>query len=788
MDPRTSQILSQMTLEEKCSLLSGMNFWETQAIGRLGLPGIMMTDGPHGLRKQADDADHLGLNESVPATCFPSGVGLGSSWDPALIEEVGRLLGTEAKAQGVSIVLGPACNIKRSPLCGRNFEYLSEDPYLSSRMAKHHILGVQSQGIGTSIKHFCANNQESRRMTVDTIVDERTLREIYLSSFEEAIREARPWTVMCSYNKLNGTYLSDNRHLLTDILREEWGYDGIVVSDWGAVNDRVAGVTAGMDLEMPGSGGTNDRKVSAAVLSGQLSESDVDIMAARILDLVNQSMDNVNTAASADLENHHLRARELAAQCIVLLKNDTDILPLSADKPLAVIGAFAENPRYQGGGSSHINPTRLTRALYEIRKVSPGMTYAPGFSLHCDQADEVLMAEAIACARAAGTAVIFAGLPDLYESEGYDRRHINLPPNQNILIAEVAKVCPRVVVVLANGSPVAMPWISEVPAVLEGYLPGQAGGGAICDILFGKVNPSGKLAETFPLRLEDNPSFLDFPGYNDRVEYREGIFVGYRAYDKRAQRVLFPFGHGLSYTTFEYSNLVISREKLTEDDTLQVSVNIRNTGSVRGGEVVQLYLAYPDAVIARAPQELKGFVKIHLAPGEQQTVCMTLDRRSFAYYDVISSDWMVESGVIQIRIGASSRDIRLTGSVEMTALRIPVKVFTLNATKYDLLRNPAAAAVFGPYFAGLGSLFGAPDAGVSGDTDAGADTDTAVRRLQTTDEESVIPEENPLGKLMDEMESHLPLRSMVLLSGGMVREEELLKLINQVNANIAKAE
>ncbi len=781
MDPRSSQILSQMTLEEKCSLLSGMNFWETQAVERLGLPAVMMTDGPHGLRKQAEDADHLGLNQSVPATCFPSGVGLGSSWDPALIQEVGSLIGEEAKTLGVSIVLGPACNIKRSPLCGRNFEYISEDPFLSSRMAKHHIFGMQSQGIGTSIKHFCANNQESRRMTVDTIVDERTLREIYLASFEEAVSEAQPWTVMCSYNKVNGTYLSDNPRLLTDILREEWGYNGIVVSDWGAVNDRVAGVTAGMDLEMPGSGGSNDRKVVAAVKNGSLAEAAVDKMAGRLLDLIYKSIDNKDPNFKTDLDAHHARARELAAQCVVLLKNDAAALPLAAEKPLAVIGSFAENPRYQGGGSSHINPTRLTRAIHEIRKINPDVTYSAGFSLHSDAVDSYLFADALEKARKAGTAVIFAGLPDLYESEGYDRKHINLPPNQNALISEVAKVCPNVIVVLANGSPVAMPWLSEVKAVLEGYLPGQAGGGAIADVLFGKANPSGKLAETFPLRIEDNPSYLDFPGFNDRVEYREGIFVGYRYYDKKAVDVLFPFGHGLSYTTFAYSDLTVNREKLTDKDTLEVSVTVENTGKVAGSEVVQLYVAHKAPVVARAPQELKGFAKVSLAPGEKKAVILTLDRRSFAYYDVAAADWMVESGQVEIRVGASSRDIRQTRTIEIESTKLPKAVFTLNSTKYDLLRNPASAAVFGPFFAQLGSLFGAASEIAEGETpEAKAEAKATVTET-VIDEEAVIHEENPMGTLMEEMEAHLPLRAYILFSGGMMSEETLQSLLDKCN-------
>jgi beta-glucosidase len=782
MDPRTHQILNQMTLEEKCSMLSGMSFWETQAIERLGLPAVMMTDGPHGLRKQDQEADHLGLNQSVPATCFPSGVGLGSSWDTALISEVGQLLGREAKANSVSIVLGPACNIKRSPLCGRNFEYLSEDPFLSAQMAKHYIQGVQSQGVGTSIKHFCANNQETRRMTVDTIVDERTLREIYLASFEVAIREAQPWTVMCSYNKVNGTYLSDNKRLLTDILRDEWQYGGIVVSDWGAVHDRVAGVTAGLDLEMPSSGGINDQKVLAAVQNGDLGEAVVDQMVGRILDLIFKSIDNKDPNFKADLDAHHARARELAAHCVVLLKNEHSILPLQVGQSLAVIGAFADKPRYQGGGSSHINPTGLTRALHEIRKLCPAATYSAGFSLSTDATDEDLLTEAIGQARKAGITIIFAGLPDHYESEGYDRKHINLPPNQNTLIAEIAKVCPRVVVVLANGSPVAMPWIYQVAAVLEGYLPGQAGGGAIVDVLFGKANPSGKLAETFPMRIEDNPSFLDFPGFNDRVEYREGIFVGYRYYDKKAVDVLFPFGHGLSYTSFAYSNLAVNREKMTDNDTLEVTVTVENTGKVAGSEVVQLYMAHQTPVVVCAPQELKGFAKVALAPGEQKTVTLTLNRRSFAYYDVAAADWMVESGLVEIRIGASSRDIRLTRTVEIESTRLPKPFFTLNTTEYDLMRNPDSAAVFGPFFAQIGSIFHGPES--AADAKSTPLPDPAKQQDSTTEAAFAQSEANPLARLEEEMALHMPMHAYPLISHGRIPEALLLRKIEECNALI----
>jgi beta-glucosidase len=599
-------------------------------------------------------------------------------------------------------------------------------------------------------------------MTVDTIIDERTLREIYLASFEEAIRESGPWTVMCSYNQLNGTYLSDNQRLLTAILREEWQFSGLVISDWGAVNDRVAGVTAGMDLEMPGSGGINDRKVIAAVQNGEISEAAVDRLAARILDLVYCSIDNKQPGTTVDLAAHHERARELAAQCVVLLKNERSVLPLQANQPLAVIGAFAETPRYQGGGSSHINPAYLTGALEEIHRVCPDATFCSGFTLDHDAIDQPLLASALEQARTAGCAVIFAGLPDRYESEGYDRSHINLPPNQTALITEIVKVCPRVVVVLANGSPVAMPWIDQVPAVLEGYLPGQAGGGAIADILFGQANPCGKLAETFPLCLEDNPSFLNFPDYNDRVEYHEGLYVGYRYYDKKAMPVLFPFGHGLSYTSFEYADLKVSQDVLTEDETLAVSITIKNTGKVSGAEVVQLYLAYPQAIVARVQQELKGFAKVRLAPGEKQTVTLTLNRRSFAYYDVQSAAWLVENGPAEIRIGASSRDIRLSQTIQLQVKNTPPVTFSLRTTKYDLMRHPVAAAVFGPYFAQLGSLFHPPEA----------------------DGEVVQAEENPLADLEEEMALHMPLRAYPQISHGRILEEELIRKIRQCNALI----
>ena len=775
MEKRIQGILSQMTLEEKCSLLSGLDFWHLQPVEHLGLPAIMITDGPHGLRRQRDDADHLGLNASVPATAFPTGAGLGASWNRDLIEEVGGLIAEEALAQGVSVVLGPACNIKRSPLCGRSFEYLSEDPFLSAQMAKHHIMGIQSKGVGASIKHFCANNQESRRMTVDTIVDERTLREIYLASFETAVKEAKPWTVMCSYNKLNGTYMSENKRLLSEVLRDEWGYDGAVVSDWGAVNDRPAGVAAGMDLEMPASGGINDRKVLDAVQNGQLSEAVLDKMASRLIRLILQAKDKLQPDADFDEDQHHVRAREIAGECMVLLKNDNALLPLSPTLDFALIGSFAEMPRCQGGGSSHINPTRVSKALIEIHNLNPSIKYAPGFDINSDELNPQQLEEALKLAENAGTAVIMAGLPDRYESEGYDRRHMNLPPNQNELIRAVAAVCPQVIVVLTCGSPVEMPWIEQVAAVVAGYLPGQAGAAAVADLLFGKVNPSGKLAETFPLRLSDNPSYLNFPGYNDRVEYNEGIYVGYRYYDKKDLPVLFPFGHGLSYTTFEYTDLQLDKIEMTEDEHLTVSVRVKNTGKVPGKEIIQLYLAYPQGKIPRPPLELKGFYKIALKPGEEKTVKIILDRRSFAYYDLTVSDWLIESGPAEIIIGASSRDVRLKGTVQLTALRRPFVKLTINSTRQDLLSHPASAAAARPFFDQLGSIFAAPE------------QKPAQKQAAENPDDKDRPAEDGFSDMMAEMQLHIPLRALIAFSGGAISEKSLQQLIDQCNKAMSES-
>ncbi|GGJ08940.1 glycoside hydrolase family 3 C-terminal domain-containing protein [Paenibacillus hunanensis] len=691
-----NKLISQMTLEEKASLCSGLDFWHTQPIERLDIPAVMVTDGPHGLRKQGGSGDHLGLGDSVPATCFPTAAGLASSWNRELLHQVGEAIGEEAQAEQVAIVLGPGTNIKRSPLCGRNFEYFSEDPYLSSELAASHIQGVQSQDVGTSLKHFAANNQEERRMSVDTIVDERTLREIYLASFEGAVKQGKPWTVMCSYNKLNGTYTGENEYLLTDILRREWGFEGFVVSDWGAVNERVDALKAGLELEMPANGGIGDAKIVAAVKDGKLDEKILDRAVEQLLRFVFNAIELQKPNATFDPNEHHQLARRVAAESMVLLKNDHNLLPLSKKGRVAVIGEFAVQPRYQGSGSSHINPTQLDQALDEIRKLVDSeseVTYAPGYDLDSDDVKDELVQEAVKLANEADVVILFTGLPDRYESEGYDRTHLELPLNHKQLIKELAAVQPNLVVVLSNGSPVTMPWLDQTSAVLEGYLGGQAGGGAVADLLFGEVNPSGKLPETFPVQLSDNPSFLNFPGEGDRVEYREGIFVGYRYYDTKQLEPLFPFGYGLSYTSFEYSELQVDRTSMTDQNTVNVQVTVRNTGSRRGQEIVQLYVHDPESSVIRPEQELKGFAKVALEPGERKTVSFMLDKRAFAYYHTELRDWHVETGEYELRVGASSRDIRLKQTIEVTSTVKLKQVFHRNTTIGDIAANPATKPI-----------------------------------------------------------------------------------------------
>lgn len=756
-----SEIVSKLTLEEKAGLCSGGDFWHTKAVERLGVPAMMVSDGPHGLRKQEETNDNMGINESIKAVCFPAGCATASSFDRELVRKMGETLGNECQAENIAVLLGPAVNIKRSPLCGRNFEYYSEDPYVASETAKAFIQGVQSRNVGTSIKHFYANNQEHRRMSSSSEMDERTAREIYLAAFEGAVREAKPWTVMCSYNRINGTYAADDRNALTEILRGEWDFDGIVVSDWGAVSDRAAALEAGMDLEMPASFGFRDAQLVQAVKEGRLSEEVLDLAVTRILTILDRHLSGREEAAVFDRDADHALAREIASQCMVLLKNEENILPLCPGKQAAFIGAFAENPRFQGGGSSHINAHKVESALDAARAKGYAVTYAKGYEPEADSIDEVLMAEAVSAAKAADIAVVFAGLPDSFESEGFDRTHMQLPTAQNALISAVAKANPQTVVVLHNGSPVEMPWISEVKGVLEAYLGGQAVGGAAVDILYGAVNPSGHLAETFPLKLEDNPSYLYYFGEGDRTQYREGVFVGYRYYATKKMPVLFPFGHGLSYTTFAIHNIRTDRSAYGESDMVQVSVDVTNTGARSGKEVVQLYVLPKhggDAVL-RPVQELRAYEKVSLEAGETKTVTFDLDRRAFAYFDENRHDWTVLGGDYTLAAGNSSANLTAMTTIHVEGVSLRPQRVTLDTTIGDIMHLDGVMALLKPYL----RVF-LPD-GESSDEDAmGAGT----------------------AEMLEAMTRYMPIRNMIPFGGGAVSCEDCEKLVEQLNAIICK--
>ena len=748
------KLVAQMTLEEKAGLCSGLDFWHTKPVNRLGIPSVMVSDGPHGLRKQAQVGDHLGINESIPAVCFPTGSCLASSFDRDLVYGVGQAIGEECQAEDVSVILGPAANIKRSPLCGRNFEYLSEDPFLSSQMAAAHIKGVQSQNVGTSLKHFAANNQEHRRMSSSSEIDERTFREIYLASFETAVKEAKPWTVMCSYNRINGVYASENHRLLTEILRDEWGFDGYVMSDWGAVNERVDGLKAGLELEMPGGSTVGDEKIVRAVKEGTLDEKVLDTACERILEIVYRYVERKNSGVVFDHERDHALARKTAAECMVLLRNEENILPLDPKKKIAFIGKFAASPRYQGGGSSHINSHKVTSALEAVQELCE-VTYAQGYDTKEDTVIPDLHKQAVEAAAAADVAVIFAGLPDTFESEGYDRTHLDMPTCQNRLIADICAVQKNVVVVLHNGSPVVMPWKDQVKGILEAYLGGQAVGGAVVDVLFGKVNPSGRLAETFPKKLSDNPSYLYYQGEGDITEYREGVYVGYRYYDKKEMEVLYPFGHGLSYTTFAYRDLKADKAEMDDTDTLTVTLKVKNTGDRAGKEVVQLYMQPGQGSVMRPVRELKGFAKIELQPGEEKEVSFTLDKRSFAYYNTQLHDWHVETGEYTLWAARSSRDLVLSLPVKVhSTVRVP-RTFTRNSTFGDLMSDPKAAAVAQELIRNVNIM------------DSDSENDTALGE-STAD-------------MMAAMMQDMPLRQAISFSGGAFTEamlEETLKKIN----------
>jgi beta-glucosidase len=693
-------LLTGLTLEEKASLCLGSDFWHTAPVARLGIPPITMADGPHGLRRKPEEGEYARISGSLPATCFPTASALASSFDAELVRRIGAALGAEALAQDVHVVLGPGINIKRSPLCGRNFEYFSEDPLVSGVLAAALVQGLQAQGVGASVKHFAANNQETDRARISADVDERTLREIYLPAFERVITEASPWTVMCSYNKINGTYASQSSWLLTDVLRDEWGFDGLVVSDWGAVHDRVAALAAGLDLEMPPKLGVDDEAIVAAVRAGELDEDVLDQAVARVLQLVERATARGGVSEAFDVDAHHALARVAAAECAVLLKNENALLPLqpSAGETIAVIGELARTPRYQGAGSSQVSPTRLDVALDELRAAAPDgveVAFAAGFGIGTTRGDEELAAEAVALAARASVAVVFLGLPAADESEGFDRAHIDLPANHTALLPRLARANPRLVVVLANGSAVRLSdWERHAGAVLECWLSGQAAGGAVADLLFGAANPCGRLAETLPLRLQDAPSYLNFPGEAGHVRYGEGVFVGYRGYDALDREVSYPFGHGLSYTSFEYNDLRARVSGRVGDGDLAVEVTCRiaNTGSRHGKEVVQLYVGDPEASVPRPPRELKAFAKVGLDAAVSATVTFRLDARDLSYWSTAAGDWVLEPGRFTLAVGASSRDLRRTTTIDVVAPPLRVELDDM-ATLQEWLADPTGEAL-----------------------------------------------------------------------------------------------
>ncbi len=686
LEEKIENLIQQLTIEEKASLCSGRDDWSTQPIDRLNIPWIWLADGPHGVRR-APATNQPGYGDQHPATCFPTASALASTWDTELIYEVGEALGRECQALGVNVLLGPGVNIKRSVLGGRNFEYFSEDPILSGEMGAAFINGVQSQGIGTSLKHFAANNVETRRMHINSAVDSRTLNEIYLTPFEIAVKKAQPWTVMACYNRVQGQYGTQSPELLTKKLKEEWDFEGIVISDWFAVIDRVKGIEAGMHIEMPGVHKYNDKLIVDAVKNGHLDESTVDDLVREILRIVFKAKSLQKENAEFDINNQHEFARKVSGESITLLKNDGKILPIQKEKykKIAIIGEFASNPRFQGNGSSEVKPTKLDNVLSLLKEEFNDyyeINYSQGYNLNDDN-DFSLIDDAKKLAANSDIAIIFAGLPLHYESEGIDRKHINMPESHNKLIEEIALLNNNTVVVLTNGSAVAMPWINNVNSILETWLGGQAGAGAAIDVLFGKVNPSGKLAETFPVKLEDTPAFLNFPGEKGDALYGERLFVGYRYYDIKNIQPLFPFGHGLSYTAFQYSNMELDSKYISDKDVLKVSVKIKNTGEVKGKEVVQLYVKDVKSSLMRPEKELKKFAKIDLMPNEEKELLFELNARDFSYYDSNRKMWVAESGSFDIMIGSSSMDIKLTESLELKSTQeIP-----LNYDEYTFIRE-----------------------------------------------------------------------------------------------------
>ncbi len=788
-------IVEKMSLKQKADFVSGYDYWHLEEAEELGLPKIMITDGPHGLRKQNPNGKGVGLGNSYPATCMPPAATSACSWDEELLREEGEALAEECLQEKVSVILGPGTNIKRSPVCGRNFEYFSEDPLLAGKMSAGFINGCQSKGIGTSLKHFACNSQEAFRMIINEVIDERTMREIYFPAFEIAVKEAQPWTIMNSYNRINGVYASQNDWLQNKVARDEWGFEGLFVTDWGASVDRVPGLEAGTDLEMPSSGTLNSERIIAAVENGVLDEAVLDEGVDNVVDLIIKSKPALEKDFKYDVEAHHAVARKVAEGSMVLLKNDDNILPLKSNAKIAVIGEMAKAPRYQGAGSSVINPTKLDNAYDSLIELGADVTYAQGYykapPTKKDKnrtSESELTAEAVKAAKAADVALVFIGLTEEFEAEGYDRDNIDMPAAHNALVSEVVKANPNTVVVLAGGSVVNMPWIEDVKALLNMGLSGQAGGSAAANILMGKVNPSGKTAETYPLSFDENPVYGNYPGSPVISEHKESIYIGYRYYDTAKKDVLFPFGFGLSYTTFEYSDIKLSESEIKDNETVTVSFKIKNTGDMDGAEIAQVYVADKESTIFRPEKELRAFTKVFIKAGEEKEVSVTLGKRAFAYYNTNIGDWHVETGEFAVLVGSSSQDIRLEAAVNV--------ISTVEAEIPDYKKSAPAY-----YTADIAGMNGGQWAAVYGQQLPSAERDTSAKitiynclddashtkwggrigRLIQSVITKFASAETGDGAMLQAMAVQIPMRNFISMSMGVFSPkmaEGLLQILN----------
>ena len=786
------EIVSKMSLEQKAKIVSGLDYWHMEGFEEFDLPVIQLTDGPHGLRKQDPDNKTVGLGGSFPSTCFPPASLSGCSWDPELLKKEGEALAEECLQEKVSVILGPGTNIKRSPTCGRNFEYFSEDPYLAGKCSAALINGIQSKGIGTSLKHYAGNSQEAYRMTINEVIDERALREIYLTAFEIAVKESQPWTIMNAYNQVNGVYASQSKYLLDKVARKEWGFDGVFVTDWGASVDRIPGLKAGTDLEMPTSGDLNEKLIIRAVNEGKLEEEILDERVDALVDLILKSKPALATDFTYDVDAHHEIAARVAEGSMQLLKNDDNLLPLKEGQKVAIIGEMAVKPRYQGAGSSVINPTKLENALDNLKKLGVNVTYAQGYRKEKDALDNTLFCEALNVARESDVVLVFAGLTEPFEGEGYDRKNLNMPACQNRLISEICKVNENVAVVLAGGSVIRMPWLKKVKAVLNSGLGGQAGGIAVANILTGRVNPSGKTTETYIKDYKENPTFGNYPSMAKTSEHRESVFIGYRYYDKAKKNVVFPFGHGLSYTTFKYTAIKLSSSSIKESDEVTLTFKIRNTGKVAGAEIAQVYVADKESTIFRPEKELKAFTKVFLEPGEQKEVSLTLDKRAFAFYNVKTHDWCVESGEFEILVGASSRDIRLRSKLKVKGEDVEIPDYSEIAPNYY---NDITAITREDFEALYGKKLPSPTRSKNKRIDKYCCLDDArdtkwggrICKLINKAVGAMGSDANGDGQMIAAMATQIPMRNFVAMSMGAFTPKMLkglLKLLNDEESSV----